>query len=249
MRVERGCGLQRIFSSTLSMVKVNLLIIFVVLFRPVFLTMNRIDGTPLEQPLQSICKSFIKLEDTEKKIFTEHFDKVYKYVTDSMGQIDDFFTKVFQRQQLAGSYADRIKVGQPNEYDALMILKFPDPVVEKSKPGFVTINIKNGIEKWSTIDKTKYSGLLDEQGYLLQDKVLGWLRTLIYKVTDQCNNLIKVEKNEYLVKKSSNGPAVTLDVTVQKSGDGKKGTFSIDFVGALAFDLKDKWFADFKDSY
>lgn len=228
------------------MAKLSDLILLIVYFRIVSVTMSRIDGTALEQPLQTISKAFIKLEDAEKKIFTDHFDKVYKYVTDSMGQVDGFFTKIFQRQQLAGSYADRIKVGQPNEYDALMILKFPDPVVEKSKPGFITINIKNGLNKLSSIEQAKYRALIDENGYLLQDKVFGWLRSLIYTVTDKCKNLIKVENNEYAVQKSSNGPAVTLDITVQKSSSGKTGTFSIDFVGALAFDLKDKWFADFK---
>lgn len=207
---------------------------------------SAMDGKPLEQHLQIICKSFVTLENTDKRLFTQHFNRVYKHVTDSMGSIDDFFTKIFQGQQLAGSYADRIKVGQPDEYDALMILKFPDPVVEKSNPGFVKIKVKDGLKKWSLIDEKKYKALMDEQGYLLQDKVLGWLRKLIYEVLDKCNDVIRIEKNEYSVKRSSNGPAVTLDVTIKKSEDGAIGKFSVDFVGALAFDFQEIWFADFK---
>jgi len=207
--------------------------------------MSTIDGTSLEIHLQKICKSFITLENNEKRLFTQHFNKVYKHVTNSMGQVDDFFKYIFQEQQLAGSYADRIKVGQPNEYDALMILKLPDPVVEKSKvAGYVTINIKSGIKKWSNIDERKYKDLLDEDGYVLQDKVLGWLRKLIYDILNECNNVMKIGNNEYVVRKSSNGPAVTLDITIIKSEDNTKGRFSIDFVGALAFDFKEIWFGD-----
>lgn len=192
---------------------------------------SAIDGKPLEFQLQKINKLFINLENNEKRIFTEHFNNVYKHVTDSMGKIDDFFAKVFQRQQLAGSYADRIKVGQPNEYDALMILNFPDPVVEMPRPGFVTINIKEGLKKWSTIDEQKYKALVDKDGYLLQDKVLGWLRDLIYALINKTNGVMRIGKNEYNVKKSSNGPAVTLDITITKCEHATMGNFSVDFVG------------------
>lgn len=203
------------------------------------------DGKSLEFHLQK-CMTFINLEHNEKRQFTQHFNKVYKYVTDSVGEKNDFFKKVFQRQQLAGSYADRIKVGKPNEYDALMILKFPDPVVSKSRPGFVKINIKDGLKKWSNIDEQKYKPLIDQNGYLLQDKVLSWLRALIYEIVNQCNNVIIVDRNQYRVAKSSNGPAVTLDVTIMKSENGTTGKFSIDFVGGMAFDFKQDWFADFR---
>lgn len=191
---------------------------------------SAIDGKPLEFHLQKINKLFINLEVDEKRIFTQHFNNVYKHVTDSMGKSDDFFAKVFQKQQLAGSYADRIKVGQPNEYDALMILKFPDPVVTKTSTGFVTINIKEGLKKWSTIDEQKYKALIDKDGYLLQDKVLGWLRDLIYELINKCNGVMRIGNNEYNVKKSSSGPAVTLDITM-KCEQGAMGNFSVDFVG------------------
>lgn len=207
---------------------------------------STIDGKALEIHLQSICKSFITLDNSEKRNFTKHFDKVYKYVTDAMGQSDNFFAKVFKKQQLAGSYADRIKVGKPNEYDALMVLKFPDPVVEKSRPGFVKINIKEGLKKWANVDVQNYKTLIDQNGYLLQDQVLNWVRKLIYGIIKNCNNVIRIDSNEYSVRTSSNGPAVTLDVTIQRSDDGTKGNFSVDFVTAMAFDFHDKWFADFK---
>ncbi|KAG4075939.1 hypothetical protein HA402_003765 [Bradysia odoriphaga] len=205
-----------------------------------------VDWKPLELQFQKVHKLFINLETNEKRLFTEHFNKVYKHVTESMGEIDEFFTKVFKRQQLAGSYADRIKVGQPNEYDALMILDFPDPIVKKSRPGFVKINVRDGIKlKWSTIEEKNYKTLIDKDGYLLQDKVLDWLRNLIYNVVKSCNSVFRIGNNEYSVKHSSNGPAVTLDLTITKCEHGTTGSFSIDFVGALAFDFQKKWFADF----
>lgn len=224
------------------------------IFLPVVIIINnmntasgKVDWKPLQKQLDEINGSYINLEKNEKRLFTQHFDKVYKYVTNSMGERDDLFVKVFQKQQLAGSYADRIKVGQPNEYDALMILNFPDPVVEQSRPGFVRINIKDGIKKkWSTVPEQSYRTLIDENGYLLQDKVLTWLRSLIYEIIKKLNGAITIGKDEYNVKHTSNGPAVTLNITIVKCEEGATGFFSIDFVGALAFDFKKVWFADFE---
>lgn len=204
----------------------------------------------LEQHLQKINKPFINLEANQKRLFTQHFNNVYKHVTDTMGEIDEFFAHVFQRQQLAGSYADRIKVGQPDEYDALMVLDFPDPILERSKPGFVKINVRDGVaKKWSTVDAQNYKALIDKDGYLLQDKVLDWLRVLIIKVLKRCDNVIRIGQNEYSVKRSSNGPAVTLHLTITQCNEGTTGNFSIDFVGALAFDFHKKWFADHKPQF
>lgn len=213
-------------------------------------TSTTVNWKPLTKQFENINKSFINLEANEKRLFTEHFNQVYRYVTDSMGEVDEFFKTVFQRQQLAGSYADRIKVGQPNEYDALMILDFPDPVVVKTRPGFVKINIREGISK-RTIDKQNYQTLVDTDGFLLQDKVLDWLRKLIYEVMKRCDNVIRIERNEYSVTKHTmNGPAVTLVLTIKKCAHGTaQGNFSIDFVGALAFDFQKKWFADFKPGF
>jgi len=73
---------------------------------------------------------------------------------------------------------------------------------------------------------------------------LAWLRNLIYENLKKSNEKLIIGNNEYAVQKSSNGPAVTLNITITKSEDGKKGQFSIDFVSALAFDFKEKWFAD-----
>lgn len=127
-----------------------------------------------------------------------------------------------------------------------MILNFPGPVVQKTRPGFVKINVRDGIKlKWSTIEEKNYKSLIDKDGYLLQDKVLSWLRTLIYSVVKNSNNVFRIGKNEYTVEQSSNGPAVTLDITITKCEHGASGNFSIDFVGALAFDFKEIWFADF----
>lgn len=131
-----------------------------------------------------------------------------------------------------------------------MLLDFPDPVVERSRPGFVKINVGNGIKtKWTTVEENSYKTLIDKDGYLLQDKVLGWLRTLIYGVVTNSNSVFRIENNEYKVKHSSNGPAVTLDITITKCQQGTSGNFSIDFVSALAFDFQKIWFADRKVPY
>lgn len=85
--------------------QVNIFVIAVILVF-INITMSAVvEWKPLEQQFQKINKLFINLEDNEKRLFTDHFNNVYKHVTKSMGEADAFFSKVFKGQQLAGSYA------------------------------------------------------------------------------------------------------------------------------------------------
>lgn len=85
-----------------------------------------------------------------------------------MKENDEIFNKLYKCIQLAGSYADKIKISEPNEYDALIILSFPNPRVKLSRPGYVTINIEHKIqETWKY-----YKIFVDQEGYLIQNKVI-----------------------------------------------------------------------------
>lgn len=211
----------------------------------------KIDPKPLENHLQRISTRFISIDKEVKSAFRQHYDNVLNHMMSCMKQKDHVFEKLYQEVKLAGSYADEIKVTAPNEFDALVILKFLGPNPVSSDPGFVTINITDSITKWLTWvegTKEKYRRLVDAEGYVIQDGVLDWLRELVKEVLKEQKGILHINGTEYNVSQTNNGPAVTLNVDVQKSTHCKEpGSFSIDFVPALQFQVKSKWIADRQD--
>lgn len=201
---------------------------------------------PLENNLNRISKLFISIEK-EEKVFAQHFVNVSTYVVECMKHNDELFKKIFQMLQLAGSYADGIKVTAPNEFDVLVLLKFPKPVPVGSRPGYVTINIKDGLNTfwgWMTNSEDKYKRFVDSMGFLIQDQILGWLRELVRGILREHKNIFKINGVEYSIEQRNSGPAVTLDVDVLKSPNGSTSYFSIDFVAALQFQTSNVWVAD-----
>lgn len=209
--------------------------------------MNNKDVLQLENHLQRISRRFISIEEDVNRVFRQHFDNVSLDVIKRMKEKDEVFAKIFQMLQLAGSYADGIKVEAPNEFDLLVLLRFPKPVPVSSVPGYVTVNIKDGINTWMVWlagNEEKYKRFIDSEGYLIQDQILDWLRVLMRQILSEQRNILRINGAEYHIEQYNSGPAVTIDVTVKKSSFGGIGNFSIDFVPALQFQSNDKWVAD-----
>ncbi|KAJ6641376.1 Cyclic GMP-AMP synthase-like receptor 1 [Pseudolycoriella hygida] len=179
-------------------------------------------------------------------IYRQHFDNVTCYVVQCMSAKDTLFAKLFQMLQIAGSYADDIKVSAPDEFDVLVLLKFPKPIPRASSPGYITINISEGMNTWMNWlkgDIEKYKRFIDNDGYLIQDQILDWLRTLVREILSEHRNSFKINGSEYNVHQQNSGPAVTLNVRVMK-GSSQQGQFSIDLVPALQFQSSQAWVAD-----
>lgn len=184
------------------------------------------------------CNRYISLAPADRKVVTEHYNLIRDHVIDKMKSEDKLFKKIFHRAELSGSYADRVKISKPDEYDVLLILKLPDVVVEKlsNKPGYVQIrSIKR--KQWYGIEK-----ILDHDGYLMQHRVLEWLRRIMKNIFPDPNNTLIIERTEYIVSHSINGPANTLKIKCV-SQPNRDVIFSVDFVGALKFPVK-VWAAD-----
>lgn len=204
--------------------------------------MTRSETLQLENHLQRISKRFISIEDKVNTEFRQHYENVSQYVIDCMKRKDVLFAQIYQMLQTAGSYADGIKVEAPNEFDVLVLLKFPKPVPRSSVPGYVTINIKDGISTWMgrlTGTDEKYKRFVDSEGYLIQDQILDWLRVLVREILSEHKQIFKINGFEYNIRQENSGPAVTLCVDVRNSG-----FFSIDLVAALQFRSNDNWVAD-----
>lgn len=207
--------------------------------------MNKAEIIQLENHLQRISRRFISIEDDVDSAFRHHFENVSRYMVECLKRTDVLFTKMFQMLQVAGSYADGIKVTAPNEFDVLVLLKFPKPIPFSSSSGYVTININDGINTWLgwlSGNDEKYKRFIDSDGYLIQNQVLDWLRVLVREILAAHRNVLKIGGVEYYIEQENNGPAVTLEVNVQKSP--YEGYFSIDFVPALQFQSNNIWVAD-----
>lgn len=189
----------------------------------------------LTQYLQE-CNRIINIDPKDRPVFTEHYDFVRDYVIDKMYNSDALFREIYHRYQLSGSYADQLKVSKPDEYDLLMILRFPyklmlKPVVRK--PGYVQIQIQ------SPVSSSNVKRLLDSDGYLIQNNVLEWLRNIVKRIFPLDVNLIRNGCYTYKVRHRLSGPAVTVHVQCDENSK-----FSIDFVGALEFSESEVWIAD-----
>lgn len=203
--------------------------------------MSEIDARPMEVHLLKICEEIITLNYEDSAKNTKHLNTICTFLCAEMSENNNVFKELFQRVVPAGSYPDNLKISEPDEYDLLIVLKFPNPVVEPSRPGYVTINISEALRKGWNIDNVDYELFVDEEGYLIQNKVLNWIRSVVRKTLVEHNNVIATDEDSYEVIQSSNGPAVTLDVTVLNSENIQ---FSIDFVGCLAFNSDEWWTAD-----
>lgn len=190
----------------------------------------------LTQQLEK-CNRFISLHPNDRPVYTTHYNDIRDYVITAMKRKNNLFNEIFRRTELSGSYADQLKVSKPDEYDVLMILKFDRPIVRRieEKPGFVQINLMHGMAKYGT--------LLDDEGYLMQNRVLEFLRTIMKSIFPNRSDAIIIGHEYYIVSRSLNGPANTLNI---QWGRNKNVKFSIDFVGALEFSVNDVWMADIR---
>lgn len=196
---------------------------------------------PMEVHLTRIGKGVIKLDDEENIRNTQHFIKICETLPEKMEENNEIFKKIYRRVVPAGSYPDHLKISEPNEYDALIVLNFPGPCVVPSRPGYVTINIQEAIQDGWNIGKDNYELFVDGKGYLIQNKVLNWFRCVVRNTLQEHNNVIVSGENWYEITQSSNGPAVTLTVTVQNDEDSE---FCIDFVSCLEFHSDEWWASD-----
>lgn len=183
------------------------------------------------------CNEFINLDPIERQVFTAHYDRIRVYVIDEMRRVDDLFNKIFRETQLSGSYADKLKVSKPNEYDVLMILELPVDRVTVGKLGYVQIKLaqhwRNGLQ-----------GISDHDGFLIQNRVLEWLRRIVQRIFPNPSHPITIENYSYKVSRSVSGPANNLKIQCCGVSNSENDKFSIDLVAALEFTVKDVWKAD-----
>lgn len=103
-------------------------------------------------------------------MFTAHFDNVSQCMVRNMKNNDELFNKVFRGLRLGG-YADRIKVSR---YNVLVLVNFPKPkpFPISSHPGYINININEGLTTHRHFGGVPAININGNEGYLIQDPIL-----------------------------------------------------------------------------
>lgn len=197
----------------------------------------------MEVHLTKISDQIIRLDYDEKATNIKHLNKVCEILIDKMKENDEVFEELFERLTLAGSYPDGLKISEPDEYDMLVVLKFPSPCVAASRPGYVTINISNALQNGWVHGNVDYKRFVDGEGYLIQNKALDWIKGIVRDTLNEEGYKLYDTMTTYSISQSYSGPAVTLHVSVSQFGSEDR-EFSIDFVICLAFHSDEWWTSD-----
>lgn len=191
--------------------------------------------------LQYISSHFVSIKDADAKFYKKHLGLTVETLIEKMKEVDPFFCLMFNRETVAGSYWDNLKVGSPEEFDKCLVLSLPSCFSDhiqfvQASPSFVLVNVKNGLEKLKKTDKwesyRKIDSWIDRDGNIIADKVRSWMEGVIQKAI---NSLPHWDGNEnrtdhvYTTRKS--GPAMTVEVVIYP----EKKKFDLDLVPVFEF--------------
>lgn len=211
-------------------------------------TMNKIPcPSTKEEVLQKINKVISIREEREN--YTKYFDTVRDRILNRLQEDNPAFKSLYNGNDLAGSYADNLKVLHADEFDLQVYLRlkeFKSLKVNATKnfPGFVEINVKTMMDEIQRMQQYKalceqLRTLIDDDGFLIPFKIQSWFQRMFTKVLEKIGRSFTDNGLLYELGHSQSGPAHTLAVTVEK-----KYNFSIDFVPVLKLMADEAWRAD-----
>ncbi|KAL5276121.1 hypothetical protein ACFFRR_001752 [Megaselia abdita] len=189
--------------------------------------------------------SFISINDN-KKDYMWYFTTLRNKILDKLMEISPAFKSLSNGNDLAGSYADGLKVVSPNEFDFhvyLRLREFSLLDVQRSEgfPGQVDINVKRVLNKirnmyqYDAVYKV-LSKLIDDNNILSPKKLQSWLEGLMVRALNEIGSSFTMDGNKFYLQYGKSGPAHTLYVTVNQ-----RDSFSIDFVPVIKIMVNEHW--------
>lgn len=176
----------------------------------------------------------------------DYFTAIRNIILNKLQEISPAFKSLCNGHDLAGSYADGLKVVKPNEFDFHVYLRLSEFIlmdVQRAEgfPGQVDLNMKQVLHKIRNMDQyvDVYKALLkmvDDDHFLLPKKIQSWLEGLIVKALNNIGNSLTVAGAKCYLTYGKSGPAHTLYVTVNQ-----RESFSIDFVPVIKIFVKEHW--------
>jgi hypothetical protein len=173
-----------------------------------------------------------------------------------MKSVDQLFEALYRRPFYGGSYYDRLHVktlGQSYDYDLDLLLSIPkkaSPTLIRSLiPGHIKLQVQNVSWFETSSVYTKFKKIfLDDHNFLITDKALRWMESVVQKSFNRLlllpfvTSYLLVGAKEFPIRFSKSGPALTLHVGV---GDC---TLDVDLVISFVF-TKDEWPHDSPNPY
>lgn len=194
----------------------------------------------------------------ERKEYTQHYNEVLKYFVNEMKNKCKLFKKMYKGTDLGGSYADRLKVSKPNEFDTVILLQITknesNITIEKDehKHAYVHLKLNKNCDKFKCY-RERLNKIIDKDCYLLQDKTLNWIKSIIMDILRDLNNnktndeiaseleklnvnekkkyCLRIKEHFYILEFTESGPALTLKIKVHQSHI----EFDMDLVPAYPF--------------
>ncbi|CAG9862670.1 unnamed protein product [Phyllotreta striolata] len=180
---------------------------------------------PLEPILIQINKDFISLSKDEMKRNNALLMSLMDLLIPEMKRKDPLFKEMYTKVFYGGSYYDKLRVKEPNEFDLDLLLTLPvlsEPLVSIANvPGYTTLKLNNlsALNKHADLAK-RYSGLSkllenEKDCYLDNDKVRRWMESVVTLALNtfphtKGNYELKLPQGKFIAKVHKSGPAFTL---------------------------------------
>lgn len=206
-----------------------------------------------EAIFHQINRHYIRLKEKEKKEYTRILFIVLEKLIHIMRKGDKLFDSLRPKLDFLGSYFDRLRIGQPNEYDINIILKFPinyDKIIldaANSSNDYTAIVMPSEFRRLSKIAATSNQGFAKTTSWCNKEFKLSVVkfRSWMQRTVDVAINSLPLEdgmrvlkvNNKYKYKLHTNlsGPANTITI-VKDDND----VINIDLVPSFAFSLPKK---------
>ncbi|XP_069681528.1 cyclic GMP-AMP synthase-like receptor isoform X1 [Periplaneta americana] len=195
----------------------------------------------LDEFFNNLSSEEIKQKEEEVKEVNDYLhDDLIKKMVEEMKN-DATFKELYVQPNFVGSSYENLKVGNPDEFDINLELKLPisDSDIEietlTTEPGFAKIkldDVNKIIHQHVTLEVRKKIESWLERGYIRWDKILQWFQGIV----DKAMNKVDWSPN-MTVKRSTPGPAMTLNVTYVVT---HKKKFSVDLVPVFTYGCN-KW--------
>ncbi|XP_034823982.1 cyclic GMP-AMP synthase-like receptor isoform X1 [Maniola hyperantus] len=206
----------------------------------------------MECAFHTLNRRYIRMKKKDRKENTDILFSVLEELLKTMRSCDDLFNNLKPRLDFLGSYFDRIRVGQPTEYDINVILTFPinyDKIkldATDCQHDYSAIIMPSEFRRLSSTPATANQGFTktqlwcDKNYRLSVTKFRSWMQSTVDHAINNLpqkngQRILKVKNKCFGIQSKTSGPANT--ITILKN-DGSM--IDVDLVPTFSFQLPRK---------
>lgn len=195
-----------------------------------------------ELQLQRISK-LISIDDN-REVYTRYYDLARKFIMDKLCE-DPFFNFLYCGTELMGSYADDVKINDPDEFDlnvSFNLAKFgPFKITKSNLPSAARVCVADWLSRnrYQTFYQN-LKNLTDDYGYIIPTKMNKWFQGVISRQGLNIPRSYWIAGENFNLSFSTFGFAQTFKVTV-----GSR-SFAIDLAPSFNVLCNQAWISDRK---